>query len=299
MNYIITLDVGGTEIKACALGEKGEALCETACFPSLAKENKEKILENFSRIFSYIADSVNGTLSGTALAFPGDFDYPGGVCLIKGIDKYEGIYGVNLREEFTKILERDIWQNKRIKEVPIIFINDVEAFALGEDGGKGKLLALAIGTGAGSAFLVDGSPAKNGTPGVPENGWIYPVPFKGSIIDDHLSKRGLKALSEKILGKPLEGKELAELCEKGDKNATAVYKKFGETIAEAVAPFVKEFKPDIFVLGGQVTKSFPLFGEPLKALCEENGALLRITENTSVSAFKGLYKAFSASVKTK
>lgn len=297
MDYIIALDVGGTEIKACALDENGEALCETLRRPSLAKESKEKILENFARIFSDISDNVNGVLSGVALAFPGEFDYPGGVCLIKGVDKYEGIYSVNLREEFTEILKSGRLRGKCKERVPIIFINDVEAFAFGEDDGKGKFFALAIGTGAGSSFLVDGSPAEKGTPGVPENGWIYPLPFRGSVIDDHLSKRGLAALSEKRLGKPLEGKELAELCEKGDEKAKAVYREFGEITAEAIAPFLSEFRPDTFVLGGQITKSFSLFGEPIKALCEKTGAGLKVTENTSRSAFKGLYRAFTASDK--
>lgn len=290
MNWYLALDVGGTEVKGCALSETGAPLCEPVCVPARAAESRAAILDNLRALFASLAARADGgVLAGAAFAFPGEFDYPAGICRIRGIGKYESLYGVNLRDAFGAMLRGP----GTAAGLPLLFINDVEAFALGESGPAGRLLALAVGTGAGSSFLVDGRPAPDGTPGVPRNGWVYDTPFHGSIIDDWISRRGLMALSREALGEALDGLALAQRCAAGDAGARGVYGTFGGLLAEAMAPFVSAFRPQQFVLGGQITKSFALFGAPLEQLCARYGAALRITADTSRAAFRGLYRVLS------
>lgn len=291
MKNILLLDVGGTEIKGSAADENGKILFDAKRFPSCSKENREQILENFCGIFRELSNLCDTAPAGIALAFPGDFDYRNGICLIKGIEKYESIYGVNLRGCFLEFAQSLGWCNNK-SDFPIVFINDVEAFALGESENEKRLFALAIGTGAGSAFLIDGRPAPSGTFGVPENGWIYNTPFNGSQIDDWLSRRGIMKISEKYLGYSCDGKELADLCARNNKQALEAYNEFGSLLCYAAEPFITDFKPDAMSLGGQVTKSFSLFGKQLEELCSRHNVSLKITQETSISAFKGLYKAF-------
>ena len=58
------------------------------------------------------------------LAFPGPFDYAKGICLLRGLDKYDALYGVDLRRAFSR--------GSGIAPEDILFTNDASAFALGE-----------------------------------------------------------------------------------------------------------------------------------------------------------------------
>lgn len=300
MRAYLAMDVGGTELKSCLLGEKGERITEILRSPSKSKETKTVILENFTGI---IGEMVKGEpllpgyrkeevkIAGMAFAFPGEFDYENGICLIHGLDKYEAIYGVNLKEVFREAALRMEWENyfECPKSMPVLFVNDVTAFALG--GGKGRrAMALVIGTGAGSAFVDGGELAPKGRNGVPESGMIYREPFHGKRMDDWLSKRGLMALSGRITGKPMEGYELAELVRKGDAGAVKVYREFGKLLAEGAGPFLKAFAPKVCILGGQIMKSFALFGQELAALCDAEHIALEVIEKTSETTFEGLYQ---------
>ncbi|MBP5274063.1 MAG: ROK family protein, partial [Abditibacteriota bacterium] len=151
-------------------------------------------------------------------------------------------------------------------------------------------LCVPVGTGCGSVFLVDGAPAENGFPGVPENGYIYPAPFLDGCIDDHISKRGLMGLSRQILGRPLEGRELAEAAFRGDPGARRVWNIFGERLRDALSGYLMPggFAPSVLCLGGGVMKSAPLFIGPLERLCDSLGIRLTVETDTPQMILKGL-----------
>ena len=112
---------------------------------------------------------------------------------MQGLDKYDALYGVDLRQELLHRLSGAGLEG--LEGEDIRFINDVSAFALGEmyfgnARGAEKAMFICIGTGCGSAFGVEGRLADESTPGVPPKGYVYPVPFLDSCIDDYLSKRG-------------------------------------------------------------------------------------------------------------
>lgn len=298
MSEYLAVDVGGTQVKGALLDKNGSLVSGGIMeIPSKAKESKETILDNFFCLFESLSEKGQGKIEGMAFSFPGEFDYEQGISLISGLDKYDAIYGVNLKQEFRKMICAKALRDRFIcpETLPICFLNDVEAFAMGAAGSGSetaprKTFALAIGTGAGSAFLENGKAASEGTPGVPRNGWIYDTPFQGRRIDDWISKRGLMALSEERLGQALDGAELAALCAKGDEAAKQVYREFGHLTALAVQPFLKAFDPDECILGGQVMKSFPLFGEEVEVLCRDMDIALKVVTQTSLAVFAGLHR---------
>lgn len=300
MRYALTLDVGGTQIKACAVREGG--ILEPATlgfFDAHSQDDRETILENFLQILTTTTQAIpdhEKQVTGVSFAFPGEFDYPAGICRIHGIAKYDSIYGVNLRQTLGESIASSPLAKWFLPHSPLVFLNDAEAFALGEYHYGGhtscqRALALCIGTGAGSAFLLDGNPAPPETPGVPRNGWVYDTPFRDSIIDDYLSRRGLTALSQQLLGEPLDGKALAQRCFAGDQKAQEVYRRFGQTLQESITPFLDKFQPELILLGGQITKSWELFGQPLEETCRERGIHCALSQDTSRSAFLGAYYA--------
>ena len=287
------LDVGGTGIKAAVLRPCGELASPLLQFDAKSDRSREEILENFRLIFRSLAECrPSAEVGGIVLAFPGDFDYPAGICRMTGVGKYDALYDVNLREEFGRMFGEDD-KLSALAGRPIVFCNDVEAVAWGESvrpelDGCGRMLCVCIGTGCGSAFFVNGRPAPAGTPGVPANGWIYCLQYRGGQLDDYLSKRGLERISWELLGRPLDGKPLARLAAAGDPLATECFSRFGAQLAEGLGPVLESFRPDCLVLGGQIMRSRERFCGPLESLCAETGIRLLYCPDTSESALRGL-----------
>ncbi len=281
MNVFLCLDVGGTEIKAAPVDENGALVQPIVYFPAKADGKAEKILAHFSEIFGKIRPAGNEILK-ICLAFPGPFDYENGVCLLRGLSKFDRLYGYDLRRAFA--------QATGIRPQQICFANDAVAFALGEmryGSAKGakRALFVCIGTGCGSAFGVDGSLATPGMDGVPESGYIYDAPFLEGCVDDYISRRGLLAFTKQMLGEELDGKALAQ---RTDAAARACFLTFGERLRDALLPHLKRFQPEVLCLGGQITKSASLFLPPVEELCREMKIRLYVTEDTSVRTLQGL-----------
>ena len=285
----LCLDVGGTEIKAAPLDANGKMLSKIQYFPAMACADKKTLLEHFAHIFTSIcpADKVPIEID---LAFPGPFDYENGICLLQGLEKYDALYGCNLRHAFAAL--------SGLPQKRIQFINDAAAFALGEltfgsSRQAHKTLFTVIGTGCGSAFGVDGFLAAKGTLGVPPHGYFYNAPFMDSCVDDYISRRGLEKLTKDLLGTPLDGRALEARVAAGDTQAASCFLQFGVLLRDALSPQIEAFNPDMICLGGQIMRSAPLFLSPLEALCNEKNIKLSVTQDTSMRTMQGLTRANS------
>lgn len=287
------LDIGGTTITACIMREENGA-CTPVHTPLLfsanADQGQAEILQGFLNIFTALGAFCAETPQSIRMAFPGPFDYEKGISKMRGLDKFDALYGLPLPALLRAAFQKEL---PALSNVSFYFLNDVTAFALGEvrrlhlqNAKRG--LFLCIGTGCGSAFLQNGKPVAGECPGVPENGWIYPLPFGGRTIDDCLSKRGLLRLSEKICGRALDGAALAAGCMLGDRDALRCFEAFGEQIAAALAPVLSDFRPEVLVLGGQVMKSAEYFLTPIQSYCTQNNIQLAVCTDTAQSALLGL-----------
>ncbi len=283
----LLLDVGGTEIKGSIATSEGVIHMPLMRFPAKAKERKEDILNNFAQIVQILVTCAGDVcIGGIGMAFPGPFDYERGISLMRGLDKYDSIYGIPLEKEMKDRV-------KVLRGAAFVFLHDIEAFALGASQfgtvkNAKRILCLCMGTGAGSAFVCDKKVLKQGT-GIPMNGWIYKEAFQDSVIDDYLSIRGLARLSCERMGREYSGLQLYEFCQKGDQSAKDVYRIFGEWIVEALTPFIDIFFPDALLLGGQISRSFPFFGQKLIETCKKKNILIYLEKNTSIRAMQGLY----------
>jgi glucokinase len=234
-------------------------------------------------------------IDGIGFAFPGPFDYERGICYIKGVDKFESLYGVNLRDELTRrIRDESFFRHKRTPDFCIVFENDANLFALGEyAAGKAgryrKAICITIGTGAGSAFLENGALVKD-RPDVPPNGWVYNQPFRESIVDDYISKRGILRLMKQagLDTANLDVKQLAEMATGGDATAIGIFRQFGTMIGEMLVPFVRSFQPEAVVIGGQIAKSQHLFLDSTREALREFSVALEVSDETSISTFVGV-----------
>ena len=294
--YYLLFDVGGTAVKLCAV-KSGQPDIKTLkledrmdIFPAESNGSREEILNNFSAAAARKAKEEQIEIERIGMAFPGPFDYEKGISYMRGLNKYDAIYGCRIGDEV----------NKRLKtSCPFAFMHDAEAFALGECRyGKAqnakRAVFLCLGTGTGSAFSDSGILLKKRGDGVPDQGWIYDFPFRDARIDDYLSARGLKRLAVREFGHCYEGKELYEMAcgaqdSENKRRAVRCFQEFGRDLAEAVKPFLEQFEPEIIVLGGQISAGFTFFGSELRDLCEKKHIKAEVTENTSSSIMKGLY----------
>ena len=125
METKLCLDVGGTEIKAAVVQENGTLLGEIRYFPANSRESAPVLLDHFAEILQLLARDCEA-VTGIRMAFPGPFDYEKGISLMQGLDKYDSLYGLELRKELMQRLNLS-----GIKEEDILFINDVSAFCSG------------------------------------------------------------------------------------------------------------------------------------------------------------------------
>lgn len=299
--YAIVFDVGGLFIKAAVMDRRGQVVPGTyGIYPSRSKKSKEEILDHFIELIKQQAGFImdrNFRIEGIGYAFPGPFDYDRGICFIEEVDKYEALFGVNVHDELLERLEREsFFANKKDESFRIAFENDASLFALGEyTAGKarpyGRSICMTIGTGTGSAFLENGVLVKH-RDDVPPNGWIYRQPYRESIVDDYISKRGiLRILKETgTLEDDMDIKALAERAKNGEERAADVFRTFGERIGEMLIPYVRSFRPEAVIIGGQIVGSQELFLPGTRDALQEFPVAVEVTAETSLSTFAGVWR---------
>lgn len=217
---------------------------------------------------------------GIGFAMPGPFDYVKGIPLFKGENgKYENIYGIDVPAELRKYLSLS-------EDFKIRFINDATAFAIGEDQvGKAKdyshSLSVTLGTGFGSAFIKDGLPVVEGAE-VPETGALWHLTFEDGIADDYFSTRGLIKRFEKATGLKMAG--VKQIAEQANNNVAAkeLFDDFGLKMGVFLKPWIKTFGIEVFVMGGNISRAYHLFGDSLNKYLKEAG----LEMNVSVSELK-------------
>lgn len=298
MNFYIGLDVGGTNIKAGTILENGTIFNNNInMYPSLSKENKNTILKNILSIIEkeFSLYNLNGKLLGIGIAFPGPFDYQNGICKIKGINKYDSIYNVNIKKELLKYINNSPLKNNIDDNFDILFENDATLFSLGEleqnDFLKNdKAIAICIGTGTGSTYLENGKVLKSGK-GVAENGWIYKIPFKKSIIDDYISARGIINFYNSLSNNKVDNVKDISLKYNIDENSNITFNNFGKDLANVLNIILKDFNAKNIILGGQIIKSYSLFKDSLLSNINFNTNIL-LSKDTSKSTLIGAMALF-------
>jgi glucokinase len=157
----------------------------------------------------------------------------------------------------------------------IRFLNDASCFAigeawLGEAANYKRIIAITLGTGFGTTFIKNKLPVA-GIDGIPDDGFLYHIPFQHSIADDYFSTRWfIKEYNEKTGRQISDVKELADSA-KTDSFSLKLFEIFGENLGSFLVPWIKKFNADGIVLGGNISKSFPLFQKQMKQQFEKNG----------------------------
>jgi len=259
-NLAIGVDIGGSHISCAAV--------DLNSFRVLKETRTEKAVDNKAEanqiimvwvqaLKDVIKNIPSDSLKGIGFGMPGPFDYVKGISYIKGVAKYENLYGCNVKNAISDSLGFH-------GDFPIRFMNDVSTFAVGEAlVGKAakaeRSISITLGTGFGSAFISNRIPIVDGTE-VPKLGCVYHLPYGDNIADDYFSTRWFIGKYKKLTGKELSGvKEFAKLAGT-DKIVMDLFTEFGTNLGIFLAPWLKKFKAEIVVVGGNISHAYDLFG---------------------------------------
>ena len=268
---VLVYDVGGSHISAAVCFQREFRLGAVLRANQPEDQTSEAFVEVLYSLGEKAAGDVKG-VEGAELAMPGPFDYAAGVSWMK--HKLPYLYGVNVSEALAAQFG---WKTSQVR-----FLNDAAAYLLGEVGagaarGVQRVVCFTLGTGVGSGFAVDGHVVTEGK-GVPPGGEIWKVPYEGGIVEDQISTRALQRAYMERTGQEREVASIAHYATGGEPVSIEVFEEFGRNLGVALKKLLKDFAPDVVVLGGGISRSAHLFLEETKKELEGTNFEVRIAE---------------------
>ncbi|MFY0654078.1 MAG: ROK family protein [Cyclobacteriaceae bacterium] len=254
----IGVDIGGSHIVCCAVDMgTGKPIEGTVSEEKVNnKGSKDEVFTTWSKAINSTIELIEkASLRGIGFAMPGAFNYKTAVALYEGNDKYENLYGVNLKDELPKYLSEEY--------IELRFINDATAFAIGEvwygqAKDSNRSIAITLGTGFGSALIDEDIPIVS-RQDVPLHGCFWHLPFKNGIADDYFSTRWFVNTFENKSGQKASGVKDVAIDASGSGIGQQVFDEFSINLVEFLAPWLNKFMPDTLVIGGNVSKAIDLF----------------------------------------
>jgi glucokinase len=192
--------------------------------------------------------AVTGT-SGIriGIAMPGPVDYEQGISYIKGLTKYESLYGKNVKHLLADSLAIPT-EHIRLKNDAGCFLQG-EAFAGSAQGYK-SAIGLTLGTGLGTAA---------GKDGIAEDADLWKTPMHGDIAENFISSRWFVKRYNQLTGKEI--KDVKHLCEliETDPSLKVIFDEFAKNLADFLTFFIHQENPEIVVIGGNIANASHLF----------------------------------------
>src|SRR5215207_3029952 len=94
---VVGIDIGGSHITAAVVDLQQRQIQPGTLIRNRVNSHAaaDDIIHQWSETISQVFECDNSISKKLGLAMPGPFDYENGICLIKGLDKYEHLYGLN------------------------------------------------------------------------------------------------------------------------------------------------------------------------------------------------------------
>lgn len=266
--YAFGVDIGGTTVKMGLFDAEGRVLDKWE-IPTRTQEGGAAILPD-------VAESIRAKLrekgigieetAGIGVGAPGAVDDEG--TLVNGaVNLGWGVF--NIPEKMRGYLNLPI---------PVKAANDANAAAFGEmwqGGGKGyeNLVAVTLGTGVGGGIIVDGKILTGAAGAGGEIGHMHMEDEECEAcgcgnygcLEQYASATGIVRLARRRLerdGKAsvlreggLTAKAVFDAVKAGDEAALEIVGQFGEYLGKGLALVAAVANPQIFVIGGGVSKA--------------------------------------------
>lgn len=265
---ILAVDIGGSHITASIVYSSDKQLLpestERRSIDSHASANE--IIEAWLEVLTEVKNKTTISCSAMAVSMPGPFNYNEGISLIKGMNKYEALYGLNLKHIFAEGLGLPLDR--------IVFINDAEAFLRGEISccqinKQQSVIGVSIGTGLGSARYSENLVTDLN---------LGSAAFRDGITEDYISTRGLIGYYKSIGGiDALDVFTLTQLTET-DEKARETLKQLGVWIAEFLKTHLTTMGAKYVILGGNISRAHAHFLPAARDLLDDSTIKIYIAE---------------------
>ena len=269
MRYCFGVDVGGTTVKLGFFDEEGNLL-EKWEIPTMTEDHGKNILPD---VAASILDKMKERevsreeIAGVGIGAPGPIDAKGTVYVAVNL----GWGTFSLKNELQSLLN-----------LPVEAGNDANVAALGEmwkGGGQGysNVVAVTLGTGVGGGIIVDGKILSGATGAGGEIGHIHVMDDETEAcncgncgcLEQYTSATGIVRLAKRRLAeddKPsvlresgnISAKTVFDAVKDGDELAIEVAERFGKILGKTLAGIAAVVNPEIFVIGGGVSKAGPV-----------------------------------------
>lgn len=280
MDYIFGADIGGTQIKLGAFTKEEGNLVDSWALDTDISDQGSHIIHDIGNSVREYSSAHNATISGIGIGIPGPVDRNGYVPKCVNLN-WNGFYAVK---------ELD-------KELPGIRTaagNDANVATLGEYmKGAGSAyesaMFITIGTGIGGGVVINGKIIVGAHGIAGEIGHI--TTDRGTVehcncgnlgcIDHISSASGIVRVMREILADDASesslralpsftAKDVCDVAAAGDALAVKCIDKCMEPLAKGMAFFSHAFDPDVFIIGGGVSKAGDTILNPLRKHYNEN-----------------------------
>ena len=283
--FIVGIDLGGTNIAAGAMPTDGTREIAMRMIPTLSENGAEAVVD---RIAALVEDVIRETQNetgaersdflGVGIGSPGPLDRARGVVIVT---PNLGWRDFPLRDEVSKRVN-----------LPATLDNDANCATLGEwwcgaaKGGR-NVVGLTIGTGIGGGLILDGklyhgaadSAGEIGHTTIDSTGRRCKCGNYGCLeaytSGPAIAERARETLEgdddSLLVGmvdrdlKKITAQTVFEAAKRGDRIASEVVRDTAHFLGVGVSNLLNIFNPDIFVIAGGVTQAGDLLFDPLRA----------------------------------
>lgn len=241
-NIVLGIDIGGTYLK---IGRVENGIITNQTFNSVdSKASEEATLSSF---FEAIDNIISPDVTAIGIGVPAVVDPIAGI-----------VYDVQNIPSWKEVALRELVEQRY--KLPVYLNNDANCFALGEKiFGKGRnhenFIGLTIGTGIGMGIIINNALYNGILCGAGEVGML---PYKDGIMEEYSSSFFFSKNYHQ------SAEELSRSAAKGDENALQAYTEFGLHLGECIKSILYMYAPEAIILGGSISKSFPLFKESME-----------------------------------
>lgn len=264
--YAFGVDIGGTTVKI-GLFDRDGCVLDKWEIPTVKDNDGAAILPDVAEsIIAKMKEKgiTTDDIAGIGVGAPGAVDDKG--TIVGGaVNLGWGVF--NIPKALSAYLD-----------VPVKATNDANAAAFGEmwqGGGKGydNMVAVTLGTGVGGGIIVDGQIVSGAAGAGGEIGHIHiedneteacGCKNKG-CLEQYASATGIVRLAKRRLAKDdrpsvlregsVTAKSVFDAVKAGDEVAIEIAEQFGEYLGKGLATVAAVVNPEIFVIGGGVSKA--------------------------------------------
>lgn len=266
---VFGVDLGGTTVKMGMFDTEGNILEKWEIITRKEDSGRHILPDIAQSILAKIKekDIMKDAVVGVGIGVPGPVDSNGVV--YKAANLGWGVF--SLKKEMEELLDG----------IRVEGGNDANVAALGEmwrGGGKGhkNMVAVTLGTGVGGGIIVDGKILTGATGAGGEIGHIHVEDNEEDVcgcgncgcLEQYSSATGIVRLAKRRLEKDdqpsqlrnveLSAKQIFDAVKSKDAVAMEIADQFGEYLGKGLAAVACVVNPEIFVIGGGVSKAGPV-----------------------------------------